>query len=67
MPFVRSIGRWTMTVLVINTIIGSAIFGLPSELSRLLGRASPVAFLVAGVGMAVVMLCMAEVAGLLDR
>jgi amino acid transporter len=56
-----------MTVLVINTIIGSAIFGLPSELSRLLGRASPVAFLVAGVGMAVVMLCMAEVAGLLDR
>ena len=62
MPFIRSIGRWTMTALVINTIIGSGIFGLPSELSRLLGRASPIAFLVAAVGMAAIMLCMAEVA-----
>ena len=28
MPLVRSIGRWTMTALVINTIIGSGVFGL---------------------------------------
>lgn len=39
MAFVRSIGRWTMTALVVNSIIGNSIFGLPGELSRLLGRA----------------------------
>jgi amino acid transporter len=42
MPFVRAIGRWTMTALVINSIIGQGIFGVPSELTRLLGRASPI-------------------------
>ena len=62
MPFIRSIGRWTMTALVINMIIGSGIFGLPSELSRLLGRASPIAFVFAAFTMGVIMLCMAEVA-----
>jgi basic amino acid/polyamine antiporter, APA family len=62
MPFVRSIGRWTLTALVVNTIIGSGIFGLPSELTRLLGRASPMAFIFAALAMLVIMLCMAEVA-----
>src|SRR5438552_3569159 len=61
-PFIRSIGRWTMTALVINAIIGSGIFGLPSELTRLLGRASPLAMLVAAFAMATMILCMAEVA-----
>jgi len=61
-PFIRAIGRWTMTALVINCIIGSGIFGLPAELTRLLGRASPVAMLVAGLVMAVILGCMAEVA-----
>ena len=39
MHFIRSIGRWLMTALVVN----SSIFGVPSELARLLGRASPLA------------------------
>jgi amino acid transporter len=38
MAFVRSIGRWAMTALVINCIIGSGIFGLPSELTRARSR-----------------------------
>src|SRR5881409_1649592 len=62
MPFIRSIGKWTLTALVINAIIGSGIFGLPSELTRLLGRASPLAMLVAALAMATMILCMAEVA-----
>jgi amino acid transporter len=62
MGFVRSIGRWTMTALVINCIIGSGIFGLPGELTRLLGRASPFAMIFAALGMAVIMACIAEVA-----
>lgn len=62
MAFVRSMGRWTMTALVINCIIGGGIFGLPSQLTRLLGRASPLAMIFAALGMAVIMSCFAEVA-----
>ena len=62
MAFVRSIGRWAMTALIINCIIGSGIFGLPSELTRLVGRASPIAMLVGALVMSVIMACMAEVA-----
>lgn len=62
MGFVRSIGRWTMTALVINCIVGSGIFGLPGELTRLLGRASPFAMIFAALGMAIIMSCIAEVA-----
>jgi amino acid transporter len=62
MPLVRSIGRWTMTALVINTIIGSGVFGLPAELTRLLGRASPFAIIVGALGVAIIMACMVEVA-----
>jgi proline iminopeptidase len=49
-PFIRSIGKFTLTALVINAIIRSGIFGLPSELTRLLGRASPLC--IGGVRMA---------------
>jgi basic amino acid/polyamine antiporter, APA family len=62
MTFVRSIGRWAMTALVINCIIGGGIFGLPGELTRLLGRASPFAMILAALGMAVIVSCFAEVA-----
>src|SRR5262249_5135063 len=62
MAFVRSIGRWTMTALVINGIIGAGIFALPGELSRLLGRASPFAMIFAAVAMGIIMPCIAEVA-----
>jgi amino acid transporter len=62
MSFVRIIGRWTMTALVINCIIGSGIFGIPAELIRLLGSTSPFAMVVAALTMAVIMACVAEVA-----
>src|SRR5439155_1555380 len=45
---VRAIGRWSMAALVINSIIGSGIFGLTSDLAKLLGNASPYAVLIAG-------------------
>src|SRR5215472_9300251 len=62
MTFVRSIGRWTLTALVINSVIGSGIFGVPGELTRLLGRASPFAVILAALGIAVIMACITEVA-----
>ncbi len=62
MDFVRSIGRWALAGLVINCIIGSGIFGIPSELIRRLGQASPLAMIAAGLAMATIMACYAEVA-----
>lgn len=48
--------------LVINSIIGSGIFGLPSEVARLLGSFSPMAYLIAALGMGSIIACFAEVA-----
>jgi basic amino acid/polyamine antiporter, APA family len=62
MALVRFIGRWAMTALVINGIIGAGIFALPGELNRLLGRASPFAVIFAALAMAIIMACIGEVA-----
>ena len=59
---VRAIGRWSLAALVVNSIIGSGIFGLPADVARLIGRASPWAVLVAGAAAGVIMACFAEVA-----
>ncbi|MCU1293288.1 MAG: amino acid/polyamine/organocation transporter, superfamily [Bryobacterales bacterium] len=58
----RPIGRWSMTALVINCIIGSAIFGVPSEAIRLVGSLSPLAMVVAALLMGIIILPVAEVA-----
>ncbi len=55
-------GRWTLTALVINSIIGSGIFGLPSIVVGYLGKRSPLAFLIAAAGIAVILACFAELA-----
>jgi APA family basic amino acid/polyamine antiporter len=59
---IRAMGRWTLTALVINSIIGSGIFGLPSVVAGYLGKQSPVAYLIAAAGIGVVIACFAEVA-----
>jgi len=58
---VRAIGRWTFTALVINSIIGSGIFGLPGDVARYVGHAAPLAYLLAALGIGVIMACFAEV------
>jgi amino acid transporter len=59
---VRAIGRWSVAALVVNCIIGSGVFGLPSVLASLLGRASVIAVAVGAFAVAVIMACFAEVA-----
>lgn len=59
---VRVMGRWTVTALVINAILGSSIFGLPSVIARSLGPASAWAWVIGAVGNAVIIACFAEVA-----
>ena len=59
---VRAIGRWGLTALVLNSIIGSGIFGLPSLVAGLLGDRGPWAYLIATLGIGAIMACFAEVA-----
>jgi|SRR5579864_2278835 len=59
---VRVIGRWSLAALIINCIVGSGVFGLPSVVAALVGRASVLAVLFGGAGAAVIMACFAEVA-----
>src|SRR3954462_13628704 len=59
---VREIGRWSLAALTVNCIIGSGVFGLPSVLAGLLGRASILAVILAAVAMGCIMACFSEVA-----
>jgi APA family basic amino acid/polyamine antiporter len=59
---VRSIGRWSLAALAVNSVIGSGIFGLPSTVAALLGKRSIMAVVIAGAAMGVIMACFAEVA-----
>lgn len=59
---VRTIGRWALAGLVINGVIGSAIYGLPSVIAGKLGSAAPWAWVVAAALIGVIIACFAEVA-----
>jgi APA family basic amino acid/polyamine antiporter len=59
---VRRIGRWGLAGLVINGVIGSAIYGLPSVISGKLAGAAPWAWVIAALLIGVVIACFAEVA-----
>ena len=62
MPLIRAIGRWGLTWLVVNAIVGSAVFGLPAEYVTLLGKTSVLAVIVGGFSTAIIIACTAEVA-----
>jgi len=58
---VRNIGRWSLTALMINSIIGASIFGLPSLLAARVGSLSPFGCLGAGACIMIIAACIAEV------
>jgi basic amino acid/polyamine antiporter, APA family len=58
---VRGIGRWDLTAIVINTIIGAGIFGLPSKVFAEIGTYSLFAFAACAVIIGLIVLCHAEV------
>jgi basic amino acid/polyamine antiporter, APA family len=59
---VRTIGRWSLAALMVNTMVGASIFGLPALIAARLGKRSPFGFLVAFAVIAVIAASMAEVA-----
>ena len=58
---VRGIGRWDFTAIVINTIIGAGIFGLPAKVYAQIGGYSLIAFVACALIIGVIVLCYAEV------
>jgi amino acid transporter len=61
MGLVRRIGRWDLTALAINAIIGAGIFGLPSKTYALVGGWSLIAFVLCAMLVLLIVLCFAEV------
>ena len=59
-------GRWSLTAAIVNGVIGSGVFGLPSAVAALTGAWSPVAVLIAGACVFLVILCFAEVGSRFD-
>lgn len=58
---IRGIGRWDFTAIVINTIIGAGIFGLPARVYAQIGSYSLIAFVACAVIVGLIALCYAEV------
>jgi len=58
---IRGIRRWEVVAVVINSIIGAGIFGLPSQVAGLLGPYSLVAFVVCALFVTLLIICFAEV------
>ena len=59
----RVLGRWDLTAVGVNQVIGSGIFVLPAAVAALVGVASSVwPFIVAGIANVLIVLCFAEVA-----
>lgn len=64
---VRTIGRSSLTALMVNSIVGVSIFKLPADLAARLGGLSPVSCLGAGVGILIIAGCIAEVSSYYDE
>ncbi len=58
---VRGLGRWDFTAIVINTIIGAGIFGLPAKVHAQIGPYSLFAFAACAIIVGLIVLCHAEV------
>ena len=64
---VRTIGRWSLAALMVNSIVGVSIFKLPADLAAKLGWLSPLSCLFAGIGILIVAGCIAEVSSRYDE
>ena len=57
----RALGRWDLTAIGINQVIGGAIFLMPADVARQVGNWAPIALLAIGLASMAVALCFAEV------
>jgi basic amino acid/polyamine antiporter, APA family len=62
----RSLGRWDLTAIGINQVIGGSIFLLPSQVAGVIGAWGPIAVALMGAASLTVALCFAELASRFD-
>lgn len=63
----RALGRWDLTAIGMNQVIGSAIFLVPSQIAAQIGNWGPLAFVLAGLASLFVALSFAEVGSRFER
>lgn len=56
----RTLGRWDLTAIGVNQVIGTSVFLLPAQIAALVGAWGPLAVLAGGVATLLVGLCFAE-------
>jgi amino acid transporter len=57
---VRAMGQWGLAANLVSTIIGAGIFAVPGALAASIGPYAPLAFLVCGIAIASIAVCLAE-------
>jgi amino acid transporter len=62
----RALGRWDLTAIGINQVIGGGIFLIPAALAGEVGAWGPIAFVLVGLTSLLVALCFAEVGSRFD-
>lgn len=62
----RELGRWDLTAIGINQVIGGGIFLIPAALAGEVGAWGPIAFLLVGLTSLLIALCFAEVGSRFD-
>ena len=62
----RALGRWDLTALGVNQVIGGAIFLWPAQLAAQIGAWSPIGFVLIGFLSLSVALCIAELSSRFD-
>jgi len=60
-PLIRGLRKWDLVALVINSVVGAGIFGLPSQVYALAGTYSLAAYGAAAVAIGLIVICFAEV------
>ncbi len=63
----RTLGKWDLTAIGVNQVIGSAIFLLPADVAVRVGNWGPLAFLAVGLLSLSIALCFAETSSRFDR
>jgi amino acid transporter len=64
---VRAVSRWEIVGLAINDVIGSGVYLLPAAAAALLGATSVWAVVLAGLAVALLVLCFAEASSYFDE
>ena len=62
----RALGRWDLTAIGVNQVIGGAIFLWPAQVAAQIGGWSPIGFVLIGVLSLSVALCFAELSSRFD-